>query len=343
MILETPWLGWMPDPTYDNVRDWKYVPASVMVDNVDLNYLSPPILDQGSNGSCVWQAIAGLVYAEHKKQGHSGPLLSRMRGWWQARKEQGLDEYNVGCWLRQSFGILNRTGYCAESHFPHTQHVYDQQPPKDADRMAIDQSAKYSKRAGRKPVEYQRLVCPKGPDRVLLFREALAAGYQIAFGIDVDETFVSNDFDHSKPYNLDASPIRGGHAMRIVASRSDGFLVANSWGENWGDNGHFLMGHALAGQARDPWIVVTAPYYSELSSGRPSRLLRPATEPPPGPYNDAATCESVCAHWATLKCPEAAPSPAGVSCVRVCGANLGWSLPCLEAVESCDQIDLCPS
>lgn len=67
--------------------------------------------------------------------------------------------------------------------------------------------------------------------------------------------------------------------------------------------------------------------------------------PEPKPDPNAATCETVCAHWADLGCEEAEPTPAGESCVAVCNnlqkGNMPDDLECQAAVKSCDEIDSC--
>jgi hypothetical protein len=71
--------------------------------------------------------------------------------------------------------------------------------------------------------------------------------------------------------------------------------------------------------------------------------------PPPPPMDPVseATCAETCAHWETLGCPEAAPTPSGDSCVKVCenvlssGGLMYWNLDCRSKVKSCGEIDDC--
>lgn len=63
--------------------------------------------------------------------------------------------------------------------------------------------------------------------------------------------------------------------------------------------------------------------------------------PPPGP-----SCSAVCAHWLTLGCKEANPSPNGVSCTAVCENVQGsgiieWDLACRASISSCADVDSC--
>jgi hypothetical protein len=233
--------------------------------NTDLRYLSPPRMDQGSNGSCVLQTVAGLIYAAHRREGSSNPeLLSRMQLWWLCRKERGLQDWNVGCWLRQALRIASKEGFCRERHMPHSRSTYNLRPPKNSERMARDQAAKHAVKLGRKPVEYRRIKAAKGPELVLALRAAMANHQQVGGGWDVPERFLKGRFDPAEPYTMKASEQRaGGHAMRIVASVDGGFVLDNSWGTGWGDDGRFFMSDKEAGKMRDPWTVLSAPYFSD--------------------------------------------------------------------------------
>jgi hypothetical protein len=66
-------------------------------------------------------------------------------------------------------------------------------------------------------------------------KTALFLGNPIVFGIQLFEAFekVGNDGKVMMPEGRSL----GGHAMVIVGVNSTHFIVANSWGENWGDKG----------------------------------------------------------------------------------------------------------
>lgn len=72
----------------------------------------------------------------------------------------------------------------------------------------------------------------------------------------------------------------------------------------------------------------------------------PEPTPEPEPDGGAATCASMCQHWAALGCEEAEPSPGGVPCVEVClnvqgSGVLLWDLECRSRVDRCEDIDEC--
>ena len=38
-------------------------------------------------------------------------------------------------------------------------------------------------------------------------------------------------------------PLRGGHALAVVGYNKEGFIIRNSWGRYWGNNGYFEMSY----------------------------------------------------------------------------------------------------
>jgi len=56
--------------------------------------------------------------------------------------------------------------------------------------------------------------------------------------LDVDENFRNANASSSQLDNYDDLLIHGGHAVAIVGYDDDRFLIRNSWGTDWGDNGY---------------------------------------------------------------------------------------------------------
>ena len=98
----------------------------------------------------------------------------------------------------------------------------------------------YAVAATRKIVSYFRL-------NVGDWKNWLATNGPILARLDVDPTW-----DHATATggNLDvySPPGRGGHAIAIVGYTPDRFIVRNSWGRGWGDDGfgYASMGYAMS-------------------------------------------------------------------------------------------------
>lgn len=280
--------GWLPDPaTIENAQlliekhgvlnakdanefDWQAELGNVVsAPNTDLRHQSPAMMNQLERGTCVNQTAAGLYHSSLIRQGEKvGPhdILSRGFAHYLCLDERGLFGFDRGCWLRQSLRLIGQVGACLEKWFPYDGHDYWTRPPKRCFRYAADQSKAHARRMNRAPLEFRRILAEKGDARVQAFREALAQGHQIGFGVTVPKGFGRVDgFDALKLYAPSNDvEMGGGHAMRIVASITGGFIVANSWGSRWGELGHFYMANEWAAIARDPWILTSAPMFSDL-------------------------------------------------------------------------------
>ena len=73
----------------------------------------------------------------------------------------------------------------------------------------------------------------------------LAAGYPFVFGFAVYESFESKEVAQSGvvPMPKPGERVLGGHAVMAVGydDAQRDFIVRNSWGSGWGQDGYFLM------------------------------------------------------------------------------------------------------
>ena len=136
----------------------------------------------------------------------------------------------------------------------------NQSPPTALLRASFDQ-----RKMGL--VDYGRIIEPKGGERVAALRAHLALGRLVVAGWTVSERFVSGDFDHDLPAPVSDGRLVGGHALVICGFIDDRYRIRNSWGEGWGDRGECWMSEHDVGQARDPWVVLRAPGYSDEVEG----------------------------------------------------------------------------
>jgi C1A family cysteine protease len=50
----------------------------------------------------------------------------------------------------------------------------------------------------------------------------------------------------------------GGHAMCVVGYNAEGFIVRNSWGDDWLDNGYCMFPYSDWGMQWEVWSTVDA-------------------------------------------------------------------------------------
>jgi len=201
---------------------------------------APVILNQGATSSCVAHAFIAGIHIAETKVGLPFIPCSRLFAYFNARKEMGPGAVvDSGTYLRTCAAGLSDFGVPDEKHWPFSEFTLkvNKRPSFDAMRWAHP-------RAGGKFVK----IYTTGAQRIDAIKTALFAGYAVAFGTAVRESFlVNNASDHIV---ADYSPTVGGHAMLIIGWKTDEqgvvwFRVLNSWGEAWRDHGLCWFHHSL--------------------------------------------------------------------------------------------------
>jgi hypothetical protein len=95
-----------------------------------------------------------------------------------------------------------------------------------------------------------------GIARTTRIREAIAQGHHVVFGMEVDRAY--EEWRGSTPYPGLRGPALGGHAQVLVGYAPGRFLVLNSWGPAWGEDGYvWITDEALEGEHVYDFTVVT--------------------------------------------------------------------------------------
>ena len=117
----------------------------------------------------------------------------------------------------------------------------------------------YTEAKNHRSVQYSNVTQQK--DHIL---SALSEGNVIAFGFTVFESFEKGSVKDNGIMTMpkDTEKSLGGHAVAIVGNinieGTDYFIVRNSWGTEWGDNGYFYMPYDFAlnsDYCSDFWVV----------------------------------------------------------------------------------------
>jgi C1A family cysteine protease len=197
------------------------VPASL-----DLRPDLQPIRDQGSQGSCVAQV--GACMKE-----------------WQELQDIGFDQYmspqfiynnrstaGEGMFPRDLMSILRNIGSVPESMFPYG-HLGD--PPEDL----------YEEAKEYKIQHYAQIDTIEGL-KTALNKNGPCYG-----------TFPVYGYGNQlwRPTNLG---ILGYHAMTFVGYNSKGFIIRNSWGDDWADKGYTIFPYEDWGLQVEVWTTIDA-------------------------------------------------------------------------------------
>lgn len=228
-------------PSEGTERDWGFAAAlaaglasrAPLPNAVDLRASWWTIGDQEDTGSCVGWATAEGVVRYHMVQAgklkRSQPLSPRHV--WMSSKE--IDEFTnrptsfvegAGTSLKAAVDVCRDYGTVLESLLPF--HIATK-------LYSGDEDVFYAEAAQRRIASYFNLR------RVLDdWKSWLATKGPILVGVSVDRTW---DNAAATGGNLDTflpATVRGGHAVSVVGYTASGrFILRNSWGTGWGDQG----------------------------------------------------------------------------------------------------------
>lgn len=182
--------------------------------------------DQGPTESCVLQAIQSQHYVAMRRLGvATPPRMSRLWGYWHARRLGSIAQVDKGCTPRLAWKALAKCGFCREVFWPFDTNKVNTPPSFDATARAVDQTwvQGYYRVWGLTGTSYE-------------VRQAIAAGHPVVFGTPVDHRFMDYEHPVASPAQVlqyPSGPIAGRHMMLAVAYDPESLWVLNSWG-NWG-------------------------------------------------------------------------------------------------------------
>jgi len=200
---------------------------------VDLRAPWWDIGDQGSTGSCVgWASTDGVARYHFVKAGRlaqNGKLSPRCT--WMASKETDtltnrpetfIEE--AGTTLKAAMDILRKFGAVPEAMLPF----------QIATNLYLGrENTFFATMATRRTAAYFNLM-----KNLADWRTLLATHGPILAGLDVDATWDNATATQGKLDAFQPNTVRGGHAITVVGYTADRrFIIRNSWGTTWGDQG----------------------------------------------------------------------------------------------------------
>lgn len=248
--------GWVPDlPDHrDKIFAAPLVKLGPLPAAVDLRPGCPPeIYNQGQLGSCTANAIAAAIEFDQMKQGLADVFTpSRLFIYYNERVMEGTVQEDAGAMIRDGIKSVNKIGAPHEQLWPYSERnpgPFQKKPVPAAFRDARQHPA----------LLYQRL-----PQVETQLKGCLADGYPFVFGIAVFESFQAEAVNKTGrvPMPKPREKQLGGHAILCVGydDHKRRFLCRNSWGENWGQKGHFTIPYDYVldeNLADDFWTIKT--------------------------------------------------------------------------------------
>jgi len=271
--------GWLPDRPDKRDKLYAALPIDALPEKVSLRHLCSAVEDQGSLSSCVGNACAGMLEALENKNSNTtiittpAPLslwgrflcaigwkktgctivktvsetfqeVSRLFIYYNGRARDGLEKYDRGCYIRSALKSLNTLGYCWEPLWGY-----------DYNRVNVKPELRCYEDAKPKVItEYRSLLTNAEMMTCLAEGYPFVIGLSIFTGFDSSKARLTGVIDMPKPSEASL----GGHAVLCVGydRSTKRFLMKNSWGEGWGDNGYFTIPFDyVAGYGSDAWTI----------------------------------------------------------------------------------------
>jgi hypothetical protein len=210
-------------------RDWKaraiYYKV-ILPEVVDYRDKMQPIRDQGNQGSCA--AMSGAAMKEYQEKMDIG-LNEYMSPQFIYNNREDLAE--EGMYMRDLMKVLKEKGDCTEKHFPYG----DLRKPEVDDYI---EASKY------RTLNYASI------NTIEELKTALYINGPCIIAIPV--------YNYTKRlwYQNPGEELLGGHALCVVGYNTEGFIIRNSWGKDWGDNGYCAMSYADFGMQWEVWTCI---------------------------------------------------------------------------------------
>lgn len=215
--------------------DEDYVPSTAALPTeVDLRKQFTPIKNQGSLGSCTAFALVSIYEYIMKKNENTDTNLSELFAYHNARVRQGKGPGDEdGSSLYDVVMGMGEQGICLEKY-----HAYVEN-----DNVAPSEEA-------YKDAEMRKVTKALNVERKIEhIKSAVSQGYPVAISLCIYDSFATTTGFVPYPSDEDRKGEAGYHAM-VVCGYSDEervFIVRNSWGKGYGDNGYCYVPYSYMG------------------------------------------------------------------------------------------------
>ncbi|MDR4892209.1 MULTISPECIES: C1 family peptidase [unclassified Chryseobacterium] len=200
------------------------IPSSYSIPN------TPPILNQGQEGSCVAfaTAYAAASTLEHNFKGITNPRSPEY-----VYNQIKLSDCPNGTYISRGLNLIKDQGVCSWNEMPYTDVECSTQP--NTTQKSAASTHKFTTWA---------TVDNTNIDNV---KTLLSMNLPIIIAVTVDGSFDNLSSANNWIWKSHSGAVRGKHAVCIVGydDAKQAFKVQNSWGTTWGDHGFFWINYAF--------------------------------------------------------------------------------------------------
>ena len=214
------------DIVHEEVKfDETYEPKEVTESSIDLRENFTKVKSQGQIGACTVFSVASIYEYILKKNTQKEEDLSESFVYYNVRHSEGKELEDTGSSFQDVIKSMGEQGICLESLHPYS-HKLSDVPSEEA---YID---------GKKRIITKALNVNITEKDI---KSAIQEGYPVAISLKIFSSFNFTSGFVGRPTDEEIeSADYGHHAMVIVGYTDDTkyFVVRNSWGEDFGDNGY---------------------------------------------------------------------------------------------------------
>lgn len=238
--------------------------------SVDLRSKLPACYDQGSLGSCTANALVGAYQSIEPSF-----FGSRLFLYYNGRMMINSIHYDSGATLYDGVACLKAYGMCREIDYPYIVRLFAVKPPQKCYTDAL----------------IHRVVTATNiTQSAASMKASLNAGYPFVIGFAVFASFESGQVAATGMVPMPSRGERflGGHAVLVVGynDATQRWTVRNSWGNGWGDKGHFYVPYAYFLDpilSSDIWNIMAVTTPPPPPPPPPKPQPKPQPQPPPKP------------------------------------------------------------
>ena len=173
----------------------------------------------------LFRSIGGAIEYSMHCQSRSDWTPSRLFIYYNEREMEGTVSIDAGAEIRSGIKSTSKQGYVDEKLWPFDPNNVTVKP---SDNVYQEATKTLIKQYSRVPVVLHNI------------QNVLQHGIPVVFGMSIYQSFESDSVAQSGVVPMPSLSERmiGGHAMLIVGYNETHFIVRNSWGPGWGEQGY---------------------------------------------------------------------------------------------------------
>jgi C1A family cysteine protease len=230
-------------PIYEQLTAGKrHVMSQALPDSVDLRKECSAIRNQGNLGSCTSFSSTGMMEYHLRHAGHASPSLSPLFVYYAERGILDAGQRSRGEKARALGTDTGASSYLAAYVLTHQGVAPESLMPYQDGKAALKVVPSPEALAAAHQYKADTMAQIKTIDGM---KKALSEGHAFILGMAIYPSFMTKAVASSGKLPLPgpAEKSEGGHSVLCVGynNAKGTFIIRNSWGADWGQNGYFEM------------------------------------------------------------------------------------------------------